>query len=131
MPLAAGYLANSDVVGHQRDPGAHPMVLKTVAASGTTQALDFGASDVFDITMTGNCTFSVTNPPALGDNAVKILILRQDGTGSRTGTFPAGWLFSGASKTLTTTASAIDKVTLRKDPLTAGQYLAELTKGYA
>lgn len=131
MPLPTGLLPNADVNAHQGDPSAHPMVTKVVAASGTTQALDFNAADVFDITMTGNCTFSVTNPPALKDNAPKILILRQDGTGSRTGTFPAGWLFSGASKTLTTTASAIDRVVVRKDPTVAAQFLAELTKGYA
>lgn len=131
MAGPGGAVADPNVVAHQLDPGAHPKVTKTVAASGTTQVLDFGAFDVFDITMTGNCTFSVTNPPALKDNSEKVVILRQDGTGSRTGTFPAGWLFSGGSKTLTTAASSVDKVTLRKDPAVAGQFLAELTKAYA
>lgn len=131
MPGPGGRVADPNIVQHQLDPGAHPKVVKTIAASGTAQALDMSAADVFDITMTGNCTFTVTNPPALGDLAEKVLILRQDGTGSRTGTFPAGWLFPAGSKTLTTAASAVDKIVLRKDPAVAGQFLAEIAKAYA
>lgn len=131
MAGPGGAVADANIVAHQRDPGAHPKVTQRIAAATGTVALDMGAADVFDLTLTGNVTLTVTNPPALLDNSEKVIILRQDGTGSRLLTAPAGWLFSGGSKTLTTAASSIDKITLRKDPLTAGQFLAELTKAYA
>lgn len=132
MPQSAvAYPLGPDVSLHQLDPTAHPKVVKRVAASGAAQALDLSAADVFDITLTANCTFTITNPPAAPDFHEVKLILRQDATGSRTGTFPAGMLFPGGSKTLTTTASAIDIVSLRPDPLVASQFLCEISKAYA
>lgn len=131
MPGPGGAVADPVIVAHQRDPGAHPKVTVRVAAATGSLALDMAAADVWDLTLTGNLTLTVSNPPALLDNSEKIIILRQDATGSRTLTAPAGWLFIGASKTLTTAASAIDMISLRKDPLTAGQFLASLTKAYA
>ncbi len=131
MPTPGGAVADPNVVAHQRDPGAHPKVTVVNAAATGTVTLDCAAADVWDLTLTGNVTLAFSNPPALLDNSEKVIILRQDATGSRLLTAPAGWKFVGGSKTLTTTASAIDKITLRKDPTVAAQYLGVLEKAYA
>ena len=63
------------------------------------------------------------------------LVLTQDGTGSRLATFPASFLFVGGSKTLTTTAGAIDTVTAIYSPAaatpTTDRWLCSLLKAYA
>ncbi|NQW08364.1 MAG: hypothetical protein HQ481_00585 [Alphaproteobacteria bacterium] len=62
--------------------------------------------------MTGNCTFTFSNPPASGTAGSLTMVLRQDATGSRTTTWPASVKWAGGSApTLTTTASAIDILT--------------------
>jgi hypothetical protein len=65
-----------------------------------------------DITLTGNCTISITGPTA-GQGWSATFILRQDGTGSRTVSWPAGTVWPGGSEpTLSTAAGAIDIVVL-------------------
>ncbi len=63
------------------------------------------------------------------------LVLTQDATGSRLATFPASFLFVGGSKTLTTTANAIDTVTGIYSPAaatpTVDRWLCSLLKAYA
>lgn len=65
------------------------------------------------ITLTDNCTFTFTAPTGVCRLQLKIV---QDGTGSRTVTWPASvnWV-GGSSPTLTTTASATDIVALYYD----------------
>ncbi|MFC1729750.1 hypothetical protein ACFL6I_05380 [candidate division KSB1 bacterium] len=56
------------------------------------------------ITLTGNCTFTFSNPPTSGTGGTITLILKQDGTGSRTATWPASVKWAGGTApTLTTT----------------------------
>jgi hypothetical protein len=77
------------------------------ANSGATKTLDIAAEgNVFDITLTANCTFTFSNPSASGTACSFTLILRQDGTGTRTVTWPASvdWA-GGTAPTLTTTAT--------------------------
>lgn len=76
------------------------------ASSTTTYTVDLTSGNVFDITLTGNCTFTFSNPPATGTGGSFTLILTQDGTGSRTATWPASvdWA-GGTAPTLTTTAT--------------------------
>lgn len=132
MPQSAViYPLGPDVSLHQLDPVAHPKNVKRVAAAGAAQTLDLSLFDTWDFTLTANITLTVTNPPGVPNFNEYKLILRQDATGSRLGTFPASMLFSGAAKTLTTTASGIDIVTFRPDPLVAAQFLCELVKAYA
>ncbi len=78
----------------------------TTANSSTSYTIDLTNGNVFDITMTGNCTFTFSNPPASGIAGSFTLILTQDGTGSRTATWPASvdWA-GGTAPTLTTTAT--------------------------
>ncbi len=76
------------------------------ANSSTAYTVDLTASNVLKITMTGNCTFTFSNPPASGTAGSFTLILIQDGTGSRTATWPAAVKWAGGTApTLTTTAT--------------------------
>jgi hypothetical protein len=84
----------------------------TSANSGTAYTIDLENGNVFEITLTGNCTFTFSNPPATGKGGAFTLILKQDGTGSRTATWPAAVKWAGGTApTLTTTASKTDILT--------------------
>lgn len=83
------------------------------------------------ITLTGNVTF--TAPTSKSDFR---LVITQDGTGNRTGTFPASMLFVGGSKTLSTAAGAIDMVDATYAPTLSGttwtdRWLCTLNKAYS
>jgi len=79
------------------------------ANSGTSYTIDLTQGNVFDITLTGNCSFTFSNPPVSGVAGSFTLILGQDGTGSRTATWPAAVKWPAATApTLTTTASYTD-----------------------
>jgi len=75
-----------------------------VNASGST--IDWNAGNVQSLTLTGSPTLSFSNGQAGGEYK---LILRQDGTGGRTITWPASvkWA-NGDAPTLTVTASGVD-----------------------
>lgn len=81
----------------------------TNATSGATATIDLESGNVHDVTLTDNCTFTFSNPPATGKAGSFTLILRQDGTGSRTVTWPASvdWP-EGTAPTISTAASAVD-----------------------
>ena len=94
--------------------------------NAAAQSIDWSTGGLFLITLGVNTTFSYVNAQ-VGQSIT--LVLTQDGTGSRTGTFPTGSVFVGGSKTLTTTAAAIDTVMVI---CTApGVYLCNLLKAYA
>jgi hypothetical protein len=98
----------------------------------TVAALTYGATitpnaadgSIRSITLTGNVTFSAFTSPVSGQTIT--LIITQDATGSRTLT--STMKFAGASKTLTTTANAIDILTVSYIGTT---YYASLSKGFA
>jgi hypothetical protein len=81
----------------------------TTGSSGTAYTVDLSTANIFDITMTGNCTFTFSNPPSSGVSYSFMLILDQDATGSRTATWPASVKWpNGSTPTLTTTANKTD-----------------------
>ena len=85
--------------------------VNTVAAAGTTETIDLDNGSVHDITLDENVTFTFTNPPAAGRAISFTVILRQDGTGTNTVTWPASVVWPGGSApTITATASAVDIV---------------------
>lgn len=107
---------------HQQDVSAHPHVVSTIAASGTTVNLDASAADVFDLTLTGNCTATLINPPGVGDVHQVRLIVRQDATHGRTLTVAckkadgtAGTVkWAGGAPTFTSAAAtSVDVATLQ------------------
>ena len=79
------------------------------ANSGTSYTIDLTEGNVFDITLTGDCTFTFANPPASGTAGSFTLILTQDATGSRTVTWPTAveWL-GDETPQLTATANFAD-----------------------
>lgn len=83
------------------------------ANSSTAYTVDLVNGNVYELTLTGNCTITLSNPPATGRAGSVTLILTQDGTGSRTITWPSSVKWSNTSApTLTTTAGAVDIIQL-------------------
>jgi hypothetical protein len=80
--------------------------------------------NVQTITLNGNLTFSAFTSPVAGQSLT--LIVKQDGTGSRTLT--STMLFAGASKTLSTAANSVDIISVYYD---GTNYYASLAKGFA
>ena len=79
------------------------------AASGTAATIDLNDGNVHHVQLTGNCTFTFSNPIATGDSSSFTLILEQDGSGSRLATWPASVKWAAATApTLTTTADKFD-----------------------
>lgn len=85
----------------------------TISASGAATTLMLGGANTFDVTLTANCTISLTGAAASGYESSVLVMLRQDGTGNRTVTWPGSvtWA-SGSAPTLSTTASAVDFILL-------------------
>lgn len=86
------------------------------ANTGTAYTIDLANGTVQILTLTGNCTF--TFPTATAGKSF-ILILKQDGTGSRTVTWPSStnpvkWP-GGTAPTITSTASKSDKYVFTAD----------------
>lgn len=78
------------------------------SVTGATTA-DMALYSSFFWTMTGNVTVTVSNWPVSGKEGRANFYLKQDGTGSRTVTWPAGVLWpGGVTPTLTTTANKTD-----------------------
>lgn len=87
---------------------------ETVTAnSSTAYTIVFTNGTVQFITMTGNCTFTFPTPTAGKSFS---LFLKQDGTGSRTATWPGTVLWPyGINPTLTTTINKTDRFVFTAD----------------
>lgn len=89
--------------------------LHVVAASGSALTVDVSVADVWDVTLTANCTLSLTGATA-GVADTVALLLRQDGTGSRTVTWPGSVTWpAGSAPTLHAGAADVTLVTLTSD----------------
>ena len=83
--------------------------LNVIAASGASQTIEFSTGFVQDVTLTDNCTFTFGG--VISGVSRFTLLLRQDGTGTRTVTWPASVVWAGGTApTLTTAAGALDVV---------------------
>jgi hypothetical protein len=89
----------------------------TAAQRGTVSALtdgatitpDFSAANNFSVTLGGNRTLA--NPTNITAGQSGIIVVTQDGTGSRTLSYGSYWKFpAGTAPTLTTTASKVDVI---------------------
>lgn len=95
----------------------------TVANTTTAYTIDIAEGTIFDLTLTGNCTF--TFPADQAGRQFKLL-LTQDGTGSRTVSWPSDVRWPGGTvPTLTTTASRTDIFSFVND----GTYWLGCTSG--
>jgi len=78
----------------------------TFVGSGVIN-LDFRVANNHEVTLEGNSTLGSPVSPSGGQSGA--VVIRQDGTGSRTLAYSGGWSFAGgAAPTLTTTASGVD-----------------------
>ncbi|HEX6462013.1 MAG TPA: hypothetical protein VFZ58_01935 [Candidatus Saccharimonadales bacterium] len=80
--------------------------------SGTAATIDLANGNVQKLTLTANCTLTLTSPAAGAMRALTLLVF-QDATGSRTMTWPGtvSWGAAGAP-VLTLTASRMDIISL-------------------
>lgn len=95
------------------------------AVSGTV-TINANTGPIQRATLVGNITINTTNLTNFSTGESVTLVLTQDATGSRILT--SNLKYAGASKTLTTTANAIDTIAITYD---GTNYLAALVKGYA
>lgn len=103
--------------------------VETVYALGSTSGTITPSvynGPVQTLTLTGNLTLNAPTGMTTGSNMV--LIIRQDGTGSRAMTANTAYKFAGNSKTLSTAANSIDVMTVFYD---GTNYLCSLNKNYA
>ncbi len=100
---------------------------ETVTANtSTAYTVDLANGSVQILTLTGNCTFTFPTPVA---GKSFIMLLKQDGTGSRTVTWPATVKWpSGTAPTITSTASKLDKYIFTSDG--TNWYGSEAGKNY-
>ena len=81
----------------------------TTLASGTTVTVDFALANNFSLVCGVNLT--IGNPSNLVAGQSGSISIAQDGTGGRTVAFASAWKFpAGTAPTLTTTASAKDRI---------------------
>lgn len=74
---------------------------------GATITPNFALANNFSVTLGGNRTLA--NPTNLTAGQHGVIVITQDGTGSRTLAYGSNWKFpAGAAPTLTTTANAVD-----------------------
>jgi hypothetical protein len=90
---------------------AYTEEVTTASIATTTYDIDLSLSNIFDITLGNNVTFTFTNPPAPGISRSVTVILRQDGVGNRTATFNNANYSDGLPPTLSTGANDIDVLT--------------------
>ena len=87
---------------------AYSEFVTTNAASTGATTLDLSSSNFFNLTLTGNVTFTFSNPPS-GRAFNFTVVAKQDATGGRTITYPAASKYAGAvTPPATTTANAVD-----------------------
>lgn len=79
--------------------------------STTTYNINLALSNIFDITLQNNVTFTFTNPPAAGTLKSATIILRQGTGGSKTATFTNAKYTDGVVPILSTVAGQIDVMT--------------------
>jgi hypothetical protein len=112
--LVKSILSGSNVIGlgettsSDQLEGRFAVEIATLT-DGATITPDFGANQNFTVTLGGNRTLA--NPSNMVVGQTGSIFLVQDGTGSRTLSFGTYYDFAGGTApTLTTTASAVDRL---------------------
>jgi len=81
----------------------------TALSDGSTINIDMATACHHSVTLGGNRTFAAPSNQAVGQAGS--IFITQDGTGSRTASFNSAFKFvGGTAPTLTTTASAVDRI---------------------
>lgn len=90
---------------------AYSEEVTTVTVSTSTHNLDTSVTNIFDVTLSTNVTFTFTNPPSSGTARPVTVILRQDGSGNRTASFTNAKYSDGIVPVLSTGANQVDVLT--------------------
>ncbi len=80
--------------------------IPTALTSGTTITPDFNAGLNFSLTLAHNATLANPTNAQIGDSGV--IVITQDGTGTRTLAYGTNWKFPGGAEALSTAAGSID-----------------------
>ena len=83
--------------------------VNAIGVTGSAETIDITSGNVVTATLDDNCTFTFSSPSASGKACSFTLILTQDGTGSRTVTWPGSvqWA-SSTAPTLSSGAADVD-----------------------
>ena len=98
-----------------------------VLASGASITPDGADGFNFTLTLAENATLE--NPSNFGEGRSGVIVITQDGTGSRTLAYGTHWRFPGGAPVLSTAAGAIDLLAYYK--VSSTLILATLTKAYS
>jgi hypothetical protein len=115
--VATGTLTNPTVTDYVESVVA-------IGNTGTSQTIALTSGTVQTATLTGNCTF--TMPTATAGKSF-ILLLKQDGTGSRTATFTDVKFNAAGAPTITATANKMDILTFVAD---GTNWYGSISQGY-
>lgn len=131
MTLAASFFYVDDAgnVGIGNSAPLHKLdvsgAIYSRLATATSSTISWGVGNVQSLTLTSSPTLTFVGGQAGGQYT---LILKQDGTGGRTVTWPASVLWpSGTTPTLTATANAVDSANFVYD---GTNYLGSFTSSY-
>jgi septal ring-binding cell division protein DamX len=106
-------LNNATVTGTLKSGNYHLEPIEYDAGnSSTTITIDWANGSAQKVTMTGNCTFTLSNPVV---GAAYILKLVQDATGGRTYTWPAAVKWPAATSPTGSAATKTDLISLYYD----------------
>ena len=83
--------------------------VESITVGAANVQLNFANANMFNLTLGINTHLNLPSNPTVGQAGT--IVVKQDGTGSRTLSFASSWEFpSGTAPTLTTTASAEDRI---------------------
>jgi hypothetical protein len=100
-------MANNHIVSPTLKAYSEFAVTNTNVTS--TFTVDLSVSNIFNVTLTGNTTFTFSNPATSGTTSNFLLAIKQGGSGSYTATWPASVKFpNNSTPSLTTTVGKFD-----------------------
>lgn len=94
-PTVSGTVTSTAIISGNKSYRNNVNAIGTVT---TTLAIDCSLGDIVTATLGGNPTISFTNAPTSGDATALTLMLTQDGTGSRTLTWPSSVYCDGGTR---------------------------------
>lgn len=106
---AGGYFTATDVEGALQELAKKDIGYQAHGNTGATETFD-ALTGWHSATLDANCTFTFTGATS-GLVAAMVLELAQDGTGSRTVTWPGSVVWADGAPTLSTAAAAVDILT--------------------
>jgi len=106
-----GIAGNLNVGGYTTFSGAYTEAVTINLSAGATYSVDLSASNVFEVQLNNNTTFTFINPPVSGTLQTITIVLKQDSVGGRTATWPSSVRWSsGLAPVLTTNPYYYDVV---------------------